>query len=151
MPAGLELGPGSRSGGLITLAVSGVCPGNSGFSSVICTSCSSAMVAWQDDETPGSGRWPTPASSLSPGRCRGQGAPEPKTGPRPARASPAPSPTSRPRLLGWSAGGRGLRTPCLFRKAIRIAAPQHPHLWTHLCPGRKPWGRAGAAGFPGYI
>lgn len=32
----------------LTLAVSGVCPGNSGFSSVICTSCSSAMVPWQD-------------------------------------------------------------------------------------------------------
>lgn len=57
MPAGLEFGPSSQ-GSLITLAISGVCPGNSGFSSVICTSCSSAMVAWQDEETPRLGRWP---------------------------------------------------------------------------------------------
>lgn len=50
---GLEVwnsGLGVR-GSLITLATSGVCPGNSGFSSVICTSCSSAMVAWQGKET----------------------------------------------------------------------------------------------------
>lgn len=54
-------------GSLITLAISGVCPGNNGFSSVICTSCSSVMVAWQGKETPRLGRLPPhpPISSNS--------------------------------------------------------------------------------------
>lgn len=38
-------------GSLTTLATSIVCPGNSGFSSVICTSCSSVMVACKGGNT----------------------------------------------------------------------------------------------------
>ena len=55
MLRGLGFRTGSQ-GSLITLATSGVCPGNSGFSSVICTSRSSAMVTWQGEETQRLGR-----------------------------------------------------------------------------------------------
>lgn len=102
MLGGLKLGPRSqRVSNNLTLAISGVCPGKSGFSSVICTSCSSVMVAWQhQEETPRLGRLPPhppissntqyllPLSEQGNAGYRGPGADDSRT----QRASPAPAP-----------------------------------------------------------
>lgn len=115
-------------GSRITLATSGVCPGNSGFSSVICTSCSSAMVAWQGEETRRLQRLPPhchtssnawlPLSALDKAVCRG---------PREPRTSPGHTKSlACPQRWNQAAGGEGLWKRNQGTTSPQIGHPQHP-------------------------
>lgn len=157
MLRGLGFRTGSQ-GSLITLATSGVCPGNSGFSSVICTSRSSAMVTWQGEETQRLGRLPlhrtpppTPGflSILDIAECGGPQ--ELKTTPG-HRERWSGTPSCRARPLGKRAWGRGLRTPLPF--SLAIPTPLTTDTFRTPSPildGNIRVGQQGSSGFPGYI
>lgn len=146
---GLGFGPGSQ-GSLITLATSGACPGNSGFSSVICTSRSSAMVTWRGEETQRLGGClltaclpQPPASSLNTGQCWVRRAPGAKDYSRTQRGCPA-APSCRARPLGEEDSGHHF---------LSVRPSQHPSTATPPYPLPYPgWkyqgGAAGQLRFP---
>ena len=150
---GLGFGPGSQ-GSLITLATSGACPGNSGFSSVICTSRSSAMVPWRGEETQRLGGClhttclpQPPASSLNTGQCWVRRAPGAKDYSRTQREAVQQPPAAGPGRLG-----KRTQDTTSFQSG-HPNTPQHRHLRTPspILDGNTRVGQQGSSGFPGYI